>query len=89
MRDLAEQLGVTARAITPLADGLEAEGLIQRKPDPADRRAFRLHLTEAGESLRTVISDLQETVSSEIFDTLDQSDRDHLAALLRKLVAGS
>ena len=88
MRDLAERLGVTARAVTPLVDGLEAEGLMSRKPDPADRRAFRLHLTEAGESLRAVISDLQERVSSDIFGALDQSDRNQLADLLRKLIAG-
>jgi DNA-binding MarR family transcriptional regulator len=88
MRDLAEQLGVTARAVTPLVDGLEAEGMMLRKPDPADLRAFRLNLTEAGESLRAVISDLQEKVSDDIFGGLDQSDRDQLAHLLSKLMAG-
>src|SRR5688500_5434068 len=48
MGDLAQQLGVTARALTPVTDGLEAEGLIKRVVDPADRRAFRLELTDAG-----------------------------------------
>ena len=86
MRDLAEQLGVTARAVTPLVDGLEGEGLMLRKADPADRRAFRLHLTETGEGLRSVISDLQEKVSDDVFSALNQTDRDHLAGLLRKLV---
>lgn len=86
MRDLAEQLGVTARAVTPLVDGLEGEGLMLRKADPADRRAFRLHLTETGEGLRSVISDLQEKVSDHVFNALNQTDRDHLAELLRKLV---
>lgn len=86
MRDLAEQLGVTARAVTPLVDGLEGEGLMLRKADPADRRAFRLHLTQTGEGLRSVISDLQEKVSDDIFSALNQTDRDHLAGLLRKLV---
>jgi DNA-binding MarR family transcriptional regulator len=57
-----------------------------RKADPADRRAFRLHLTETGEGLRSVISDLQEKVSDDIFSALNQTDRDHLAGLLRKLV---
>ena len=86
MRDLAQQLGVTARAVTPLVDGLEADGLILRNPDPVDRRAFRLNLTEAGESLRTVISELQEKVSDEAFSGLTRADRDQLARLLRKLV---
>jgi len=86
MRDLAEQLGVTARAVTPLVDGLEGEGLMLRKADRADRRAFRLHLTETGEGLRSVISDLQEKVSDQVFSALNQTDRDQLAELLRKLL---
>jgi DNA-binding MarR family transcriptional regulator len=86
MRDLAEQLGVSARAVTPLVDRLEGEGLMFRKPDPADRRAIRLRLTETGERLRSVISELQERVSDDIFSALNQPERDHLGRLLRKLV---
>ena len=77
---------VTARAVTPLVDGLEGEGLMLRKADRADRRAFRLHLTETGEGLRSVISDLQEKVSDQVFSALNQTDRDQLAELLRKLL---
>src|SRR5688572_19559304 len=42
MGDLARRLGVTARALTPVTDGLANDGLVERVVDPTDRRAFRL-----------------------------------------------
>jgi DNA-binding transcriptional ArsR family regulator len=39
MGDLAAQLGVAARTVTDLVDGLEKAGLLTRRPDPRDRRA--------------------------------------------------
>lgn len=86
MRDLAERLGVTGRAVTPLVDRLEREGLITRQPDPDDRRAFRLTLTDKGENLRATIAELQETVSHAAFAHLNPTDRSHLAHLLSKLL---
>lgn len=46
--DLAEDLGSTPRNITGLVDHLEKDGLVERVPDPADRRSVRARLTEAG-----------------------------------------
>ena len=46
MGDLSSALGVTARNITTIVDALEREGLLMRKPDPTDRRAILLELTE-------------------------------------------
>jgi DNA-binding MarR family transcriptional regulator len=46
--DLAEDLGSTPRNITGLVDHLERDGLVERVPDPADRRSVRARLTEAG-----------------------------------------
>lgn len=83
MSELATRLAVTNRAITPLADGLEAEGLLVREADPTDRRAFRLTLTDRGQDVRQTISALQQSVSDHIFGAIPQPDRDHLARLLR------
>ncbi len=46
--DLAEDLGSTPRNITGLVDHLEKDGLVERVPDPDDRRSVRARLTEAG-----------------------------------------
>src|SRR5713101_3909077 len=45
--DLAEDLGSTPRNITGLVDHLEKDGLVERVPDPDDRRSVRARLTEA------------------------------------------
>jgi DNA-binding MarR family transcriptional regulator len=86
MSSLAEQLGVTNRAITRLVDALQREGVLARRPDPDDRRAIRLELTEAGVALVDKIQRLQHQVSEQIFAPLSQPERDQLAGLLRRFI---
>jgi DNA-binding MarR family transcriptional regulator len=44
-------LGIDRSVLTYLLDDLEKQKLIQRQPDPADRRARRIVLTKTGESV--------------------------------------
>ena len=46
--DLAERAGMSKQAMLDLVDQCEAWGLVQRMPDPHDRRAKRVHYTDAG-----------------------------------------
>jgi DNA-binding MarR family transcriptional regulator len=48
--DLAADLDSTPRNITGLVDHLERDGLVERVPDPDDRRSVRARLTEAGKA---------------------------------------
>src|SRR4051794_26943600 len=45
---LANKLGIDRTVMTYLLDDLEKAGLIERQPDPADRRARRIVATDAG-----------------------------------------
>lgn len=56
-RELAEALGVTARNITGLVDGLSATGHVLRAPHPTDRRAVLVTLTPQGEALLATMVD--------------------------------
>jgi MarR family transcriptional regulator for hemolysin len=47
-QDLAAAVGIEGPTLTHHLDGMEAAGLIARERDPADRRAMRVELTEAG-----------------------------------------
>src|ERR1700728_3722137 len=49
--ELANHLGVDRTVMTYLLDDLERAGLIERRPDPADRRARRIVATTAGREL--------------------------------------
>ena len=53
-RDLARSSLITSGAMTSRLDRLERAALIERRPDPADRRAVLVHLTEEGERLAEV-----------------------------------
>ena len=64
--DLADDLDIQPITLTRLVDRLCDSGLIERRPDPADRRAKRLYLTPAARPLldriATQVEELAETV---------------------------
>ncbi len=52
MRELAQRLKSDPSNVTGLIDRLEARGLVERRPDPNDRRIKGLALTSAGARMR-------------------------------------
>ena len=57
MRDVAEGMGYDASHITALVDQLEARELVERRPDPTDRRVKRIVVTPKGDALRDQMED--------------------------------
>ncbi len=55
--ELAEFLEMEPIAVGRVIDRLQAAGFVERRPDPRDRRAWRLHLTEQA---HRVMDDMQE-----------------------------
>ena len=51
---LADELEIKPMTVTRLVDRLEEAGLVERRTDPRDRRAQRLHLTEKAEPVITL-----------------------------------
>ncbi len=79
---LAEELDIGKVALGGLLDRLESRGWIERRPDPDDRRAKRVYLTEAG---RPLIAEMQEKargVHRLIISGMDRGDQDRLVDLL-------
>ena len=68
VRQLSERTGTRASTLTGLLDRLENRGYLTRELDPADRRSFRLPLTEAGQAaaarVLTAIADLERDALS-------------------------
>lgn len=92
--DLAEQLEVQPITLARLVDQLALAGLVERRPDPDDRRAYRLFLTPAAAPRLAEVRAIAAATSAEALagldarqaaDTLDslRRMRDTLAATRR------
>jgi DNA-binding MarR family transcriptional regulator len=88
MGALAAQLGVAARTVTDLVDGLEKEGLLTRRPDPRDRRATLLELSPSARERWEQVRALRREISDEVLAPLDAAERRQLLALLQRLKEG-
>ncbi len=85
LSELSDHLHIAARSATEVVDALETRGLAQRRPDPDDRRATLVALTEHGTDVLDAIHAARGTETERAFSRLTQADRDHLARILRKL----
>lgn len=85
LRELSDHLHIAARSTTEVVDGLEDRGLIERRPDPHDRRATLVGLTPSGIRVSRAISSAREADAERFFGVLSDTDRKQLADLLRKL----
>jgi DNA-binding MarR family transcriptional regulator len=83
--DLAEALRIAPRSATEVADGLQQRGLVERTPDPRDRRAVLLRPTRAGRRLREEAEAARAAQARELFGRLAADDRATLARILRAL----
>jgi DNA-binding MarR family transcriptional regulator len=82
---LAADFGLSPHSITDIVDGLERLGLAERRPDPTDRRAKLVAITEAGEACLDVAVATRERVLNQIFGALSDEDRATLLRLLDSL----
>jgi len=82
---LAADFELSPHSITDIVDGLERHGLAERRPDPADRRAKLVAITDAGRASLDVANATWERVLTQIFGALDQDDRVTLLRLLASL----
>src|ERR1700681_4300083 len=73
---LAHHLGVDRTVMTYLLDDLEGAGLIERRPDPADRRARRVVATQLGTELLATLDDHLREAEAYLLAPLDQEARD-------------
>ena len=85
LSELSDHLHIAARSTTEVVDALETRGLLERRPDPDDRRATLAALTEHGTSVLDAIRAARGTEAERAFGKLSQADRTHLARILRKL----
>jgi DNA-binding MarR family transcriptional regulator len=82
---LAQHLGVDRTVMTYLLDDLEAANLIERRPDPADRRARRVVATPRGTELLMTLNDRLRAAENHVLTPLGQEARETFRAQVRSL----
>jgi len=79
---LAERLEIQPITLARLIDRLQEAGLVDRRTDPDDRRAFRLYLTEAAQPLITRMRGYGAETRAEALAGLTRDERDVLVRAL-------
>ena len=83
---LSHMQNVGKNTISSLVRGLEDQGYIQRENDPADRRIYRLRLTDTGRELIIKQAPVQLEYLNNISSGLNAEERTQLIHLLEKLL---
>lgn len=84
-QELVSHLLVTKGNVGALLDRLASLGLVERRADPADRRANRLYLTAEGRRAITEVIEKHYCCLTEIFRPLSVPERVELASLLKRI----
>ena len=84
---IATRLGIDRTVMTYLVDDLEKDGLVERRPDPADRRARQVVLTTKGAKAYAAASERIARVERAVLGTLSDSDADTFRQLLLRVAA--
>ena len=81
---LADAVGIEGASLVRLLDELQASGLITREPDPADRRANAVNLTDAGWGVVREVNEALTALRLEVFASVPRKD---IEAALRVFAA--
>lgn len=72
--ELARAVGRAATSFTPNLDKLQDKGLIERRPDPGDRRAVRIYLTDDAKERRETVMEQAKEVDQQVEDMFDPKE---------------
>jgi len=85
-KELADKIYVDTSTLVPIIDKMEKNGLIDRKPDPNDRRHNRLFLTKKSESTVDAIIEEILQLRKIMFKGLSKEEQESMRPLLKKII---
>jgi len=83
--DLADRLDIEPITLCRIIDRLEEAGLVERRRDPTDRRAWRLALTDKATPILDQLRGLATELGAEAFDGLEPAQIDALRSGLARI----
>jgi DNA-binding MarR family transcriptional regulator len=84
--ELSRRQRVEAPTMSRMVDRLERDGLVERRPDPGDRRASRVALTAAGRAVARRGDAVVGALDALAFAGLDAREREILSGLLGRVI---
>ncbi len=87
MKEMAQRMGITTGTLTVMVDRLETLEVLQRQPNPQDRRSYVIVLTDKGQQLFTEHQKLHDLLTRELTATFDDEEKNLLQHLLTRLVS--
>ena len=84
---LADLLEVEPITVGRMIDRLEEAGLVERRRDPADRRVWRIHLTDKAQPILIELRAIADTMIDDVMEGVDPQDRIRMHAALVSLRA--
>jgi DNA-binding MarR family transcriptional regulator len=85
--ELCESAMLSSGAMTNRLDRLEERGLVERHPDPSDRRSLTVQLTDRGKELVDRALEIRFEHANKTLSALSEEEWRQLINLLRKLIA--
>ena len=86
---LGQRIGMDPSSMVSTIDDLEAQGLVERRPHPSDRRAHALHITEQGRQTLAAGRKIGRAAQEELLAPLSSEERAQLHELLLRLALAS
>ena len=83
--ELADMLDIEPITLSRIVDRLQEAGLVERVADPADRRAWRLHVTARAQPLIAKLRAVADEMISDAFAGIDPKDIDITRAVLGRV----
>lgn len=83
---LADRARVTKQAMSELVQRVERQGYVERRPDPADGRAKRVHLTDRGREVTRAARATYRSITDEWREALGEDGFERLRSLLIELL---
>ena len=83
--ELAHAVGRAATSFTPNLDKLQDKGLVERRPDPSDRRAVHIFLTESAQKHREEVMDSAEQIDLQLNAMFSEGELELFHTILARL----
>ncbi len=85
-KDLADKIYIDGSTLVPIIDRMEKNGLVERKPDPKDRRHNKISLTTKSESVVDSIVEIVLQLRKKLYQGISHEQEESMIVFLKKII---